>query len=63
MLTLLVTLLILLLVLCIVGYIGRALLRGLGAPAWADAVLVGVLLLIGLVIAARTFGVLPAGLA
>lgn len=53
MLTLLVTILIL----AIVAYIARALLRGLGAPAWADAVLGGVVLLVALVVVAGAFGI------
>lgn len=51
------TLLVALLVLAIIGYIARAVLVGLGAPAWALTVLVGVVLLVALILIANAFGI------
>ena len=53
MLTLGVTLV----VLAILGFIARAILRGLGAPAWLDSVLVGVILLVALIVVAQWAGI------
>jgi hypothetical protein len=50
-------LLVALLVLAIIAFIGRAVLRGLNAPGWLGQVLIGVVLIIGLLMVAQTFGV------
>ena len=51
------TLLVLLCVLAIGAYIARAVLTGLGAPAWCQSVLIGVVLIVALVVTANAFGI------
>lgn len=50
-------LLVALVLLAIVGYVARAVLRGLGGPAWLDTVVVGLVLVVAVVLVAGAFGV------
>ena len=51
------TLLVALIALAIIAYIARAVLRGLGAPGWMDAVVIGLVLLVALFMVANALGV------
>lgn len=62
MLTTLLTLLILLIVLALIAWGARAVLTGLGAPAWLLQVVVVVFLIVAILIVAQAFGLVPASL-
>ena len=51
------TLLVALIVLAILAWIARAVLVGLGGPAWMQSVLIGLVLLVAVVLVAQAFGV------
>ncbi len=51
------TLLVALVVLAIIAWVGKAVLAGLGAPAWLFQIVVGIVLIVAVVLVAQAFGI------